>query len=156
MLSQHRGLPAPSSGRYTHCSVSRHAAGPSPVPPTFADLYRFPRRRKESRVNRPFPQSTSGTESSNLSRSATQSQVCGILQGMRVTQDVTFRVDQVLRRHTTCAISSWLTLRTTTRSGLISHWTKMRRISAVLHRSAPSRQFRSLAGCIINTSGFRF
>ena len=70
MPSQHRCLPAPSSGRYTHCSVSRRAAGPSPVPPTFADLYRFPKRRKESRVNRPFPRSTSGTESSNLSRSA--------------------------------------------------------------------------------------
>jgi transposase InsO family protein len=39
----------------------------------------------------------------------------------------------------------------TTRSGLIFHWTRMRRTSAVLCRSAPSRQFRSLAGCIINT-----
>jgi len=39
------------------------------VPPTFADLYRFPWRRKEIRGNRPFSRSTSGTESSNLSRS---------------------------------------------------------------------------------------
>jgi hypothetical protein len=55
-----------------------------------------------------------------------------------------------------CAISSRLTLRITTKSRLIFHWTRIRRTSAVLCRSAPSRQFRSLAGCIINTSGFRF
>jgi pyridoxamine 5'-phosphate oxidase len=61
------------SGQIHTFLVSRQAAGPSPVPPTFADLYRFPRRRKESRVDRPLPRSTSGTESSNLSRSATQS-----------------------------------------------------------------------------------
>jgi transposase InsO family protein len=37
----------------------------------------------------------------------------------------------------------------------ISPWTRMRRISAVLLRSATSRQFRSLADCITNTSAFR-
>src|SRR5258708_6126062 len=41
------------SGQIHTLLVSRQAAGPSPVPRTFADLYRFPRRRKESRVDRP-------------------------------------------------------------------------------------------------------
>jgi hypothetical protein len=53
----------------------------APVSPTFTDLYRFPWRRKESRGNRPFPRSTSGTESSNLSRSASESCLCGFSAG---------------------------------------------------------------------------
>jgi len=56
----------------------------------------------------------------------------------------------------TCALSWRLTLRTTMRSGLISHWTKMLQIFAGRRRSAVSRRYRSSAGSIINTSGFRF
>ena len=44
----------------------------------------------------------------------------------------------------------------TTRSEHTSHWIKMRRTSVALYRWATSRQFPSLAGCIINMSGIRF
>jgi len=44
----------------------------------------------------------------------------------------------------------------TTKSGRISHWIKMLRIFAERRRSTVSPRFQSLAGCIINTSGFRF
>jgi hypothetical protein len=56
----------------------------------------------------------------------------------------------------TCAASSRLTLRTTTRSGHISHWVKMRQSSGGSRRSAASLRYRSSAGSIINTLGFKF
>jgi hypothetical protein len=45
---------------------------------------------------------------------------------------------------------------TTTKSGLISHWRRMRRIFGARKSSVPSHQHQSSADSIINTSGFRF
>jgi len=42
------------------------------------------------------------------------------------------------------------------RSGLISHWIKMLHIFDELRSLAASQRYLSSAGCIIDTSGFRF
>ena len=54
----------------------------------------------------------------------------------------------------TCAAYSGLTFRTY--KWLIFRWTRMRRISNVIHLSATSPRFQSLAGSIINVSGLDF
>src|SRR5208283_3246721 len=46
--------------------------------------------------------------------------------------------------------------RSRVKSDLTSRWTEMLRIFAGRRRSAVSQRFQSLAGFIINTSGFRF